>query len=263
MFTLRPALIGLLILPLLSLGAAEPQWKPLFNGKDLDGWYTWFKDHGKDSDPNKLIQVSDGVLHIYKDAAEGSKQPFGYLATNEEFGDCRIRFQYKWGGKRFAPRSDKRRDSGILYFTFGEDGPGGKTWPHSVECQVQENDTGDIYAIGTACSTTIDPATNDEKAPTYKDASAGGVAYATPGKMNDRIVRSEMAETDGWNNVEIVLAGDSATHIVNGKTNMKITKATRPADPTDPTKRVPLTRGRIVLLAEGAEILFRNIELAR
>jgi hypothetical protein len=239
---------------------AEAGWTPLFNGRDLEGWYTWLKDSGKNVDPTRIFQVHDGVVHIYKDAEQASNQPFGYIATNEEFGDCRIRLQYKWGTKRFGGRATKKRDSGLLYFTFGPDGPDGKTWPHSVECQIQESDTGDIFAIGTACSTTIDPATATEKAPTFKGSSEGGVPYTTPGKMNDRIIRSQMLENDDWNTVEVVLEGDSAVHIVNGKTNMKITRATRPAA-DKPGEWQPLRRGPIVLQAEGAEVMYRNIEI--
>src|SRR5829696_2249513 len=171
-------------------------WTPLFNGRDLTGWYTWTKGGAKDADPTRIFQVHDGMLHIYKDAEQGSQQPFGYVCTNEDFGDCRIRLQYKWGTKRFGSRADKRRDSGILYHVFGEDGPGGKTWPWSVECQIQENDTGDTFAIMTRVSTTVDPATVGEKGPTFRETGEGGVQYTTPGSGNDRVVRSRMLETD-------------------------------------------------------------------
>src|SRR5206468_1396978 len=96
--------------------AAAGEWKPLFNGKDFSGWYKFIKGAGKNSDPQKIFQVDDGMIHIYKDAADGSPMPFGYVCTEQEYGDCRIRFQYKWGGKRFAPRATSRRDSGCLYF---------------------------------------------------------------------------------------------------------------------------------------------------
>src|SRR5438034_665924 len=84
------------------------EWQPLFNGRDISGWYTNLKGLGKDKDPDHIFQVHDGMIHIYKDAAQGSPMPFGYICTAKEYGDCRIRFQYKWGEKRFAPRTDKR-----------------------------------------------------------------------------------------------------------------------------------------------------------
>src|SRR5207248_1824644 len=117
-----------------SAGAGGGEWKPLFNGKDLSGWYTYLQKLGKDNDPDKIFQVHDGMIHIYKDAVAPTSQPFGYIATNKEYDDCRIRLEYKWGEKRFGRRANSRRDSGLLYFFVGEDGPGGKTWPQSVEC---------------------------------------------------------------------------------------------------------------------------------
>src|SRR5438552_3593947 len=65
----------------------EPNWQPLFNGKDLTGWYTFFQKQGKNNDPDHLIQVHDGIIHIYKDAPAPTSQPFGYLCTDKEYGD--------------------------------------------------------------------------------------------------------------------------------------------------------------------------------
>ena len=148
-----------LLICIVILAAVSSAWAqttqpctPLFNGRDLSGWYTFLKGAGRDKDPDRIFQVHDGMVHLYKDAAEGAAMPFGYLASEKEFGDCRIRFEYMWGAKRFAPRADKHRDSGFLYFVTGPDGGHGGVWPVSVECQIQENDVGDTYAIATMLS---------------------------------------------------------------------------------------------------------------
>ena len=36
----------------------------LFNGKNLDGWYTFLKGKGRDNDPNKVFTVQNGLLTI-------------------------------------------------------------------------------------------------------------------------------------------------------------------------------------------------------
>jgi alpha-L-fucosidase len=232
--------------------SAAADWKPIFNGKDYAGWYTYVKDGKKNDDPRRIFQVNDGLMHFYKDAKEGEPMPFGYAATEQEFGDCRIRLQYRWGTKRFAPRDKQRRDSGLLYFVTGAD----QIWPASVECQIQENDVGDAYAIGTTVSATVDPATAKQKQPTYKD---GGTEFTTKSDYG-RVVRSEMLEkADDWNTVEVELRGDTATHIVNGKVNLRLAKIVT-GDPKQSEHR-PLSRGRILLQAEGAEVMFRNIEV--
>src|SRR5205823_3093793 len=98
------------------------------------------------------------------------------------------------------------------------------------------------------------------KQPTFKDAADGGIPYTTPNSGNDRVVRNVMLEKDGWNDVEIVLQGDCATHIVNGKVNMKISKVAH-ADPDKPGEMVAVKRGKILFQAEGAEVMFRNIDI--
>jgi hypothetical protein len=247
-----------------TLASAQPttqptaDWKPLFNGKDFAGWYTYLKGSGKDVDPTHVFSVDDGMIHIYKDAEDGATQPFGYLATNDEFGECRIRLEYKWGTKRFGTRSTSRRDSGLLYFFTGADGAFGKgPWPCSIECQIQENDVGDIYFVGTEGATTVDPSKKDAKQQTFKPA---GDPYSTPSADNIRVIRSEMLEQDGWNTVEVVLQGDSATHIINGKVNNALTNAKAP-DPANPAQMISVKKGKILLQAEGAEVWYRKVEV--
>src|SRR6478672_8816967 len=75
-----------------STSSGDAGWKPLFDGRDLSGFYTLLKGGAKNEDPTHIFQVHDGILHIYKDAEEGSQQPFGYVCTEQELGDCRIRF---------------------------------------------------------------------------------------------------------------------------------------------------------------------------
>src|SRR4051812_22047752 len=119
--TYRLLVVALLLMARPAV-AADAGWKTLFNGKDLSGFYTFLKGGTKNADPTRVFQVHDGILHIYKDAEQGSQQPFGYVCTEQQLGDCHIRFDYKWGEKRFGSRATKRRDSGILYFVWGEDG---------------------------------------------------------------------------------------------------------------------------------------------
>jgi hypothetical protein len=261
---MKPCTFAVALLAICTVASAQPttqpaaDWKPLFNGKDFTGWYTYLKGIGKDNDSTHVFSVDDGMIHIYKDADDGSQQPMGYLATDDELGDCRIRLEYKWGTKRFGSRSKARRDSGLLYFFTGADGAFDKgPWPYSIECQIQENDVGDIYFVGTQGTVTIDPATKDTRQPTYKD---GGDSHTTPPSGNNRIIRSEMLEHDGWNTVEVILKGDSATQIVNGKVNNALTNAKAP-DPTNPSQMISVSKGKILLQAEGAEVWFRNVEV--
>src|SRR5439155_10421947 len=123
---------------------------------NLDGWYIVIRN-AKSTDPDHLVQIHDRAIHMYKDAPEGSAQPVGYIVTDKEYSNYHLRLQYKWGTKRFEPRAKTRRDAGILYHIVGKDG----VWPRSIECQIQENDVGDIFTVYTRLTASVDPATTN------------------------------------------------------------------------------------------------------
>jgi beta-glucanase (GH16 family) len=65
---------------------------------------------------------------------------------------------------------------------------------------------------------------------------------------------------DQWNTVEVIWQGDRAAHIVNGRTVNVATRLQQP-DPQNPGQFIPLTRGKIAIEIEYAEIWFRRIEV--
>jgi hypothetical protein len=249
----------------------ESGWTPLFNGKDFNGWYIISGQGKKNDDPKHLFQIHDGMVHMYKDAEDKSPQPNGYIITEKEYSNYHLRFEYKWGTKKFGGKVNAKRDAGLLYHVFGKDG----VWPKSVECQIQEGDTGDIFTVNTRVTTTVDPMstnrianivtnaagvvrTNYSMQPFFKDASDGGVPIVQG--VSDsirRVHRNPENEKDGWNTVEVITRGDSSTYIINGKVNNKILHLENFVD----GKWVPLTKGKILLQQEGAEVFYRNIEI--
>jgi hypothetical protein len=58
----------------------------------------------------------------------------------------------------------------------------------------------------------------------------------------------------------VLWQGDRATHIINGRAVNTITQLQQP-DPANPGKFIPLTRGKIALEIEYAEIWFRRLEV--
>jgi hypothetical protein len=65
---------------------------------------------------------------------------------------------------------------------------------------------------------------------------------------------------DEWNVVEVIWQGDRSAHIVNGRTVNLVSMLQQP-DPQNPGKFIPLTRGKIAIEIEFAEIWFRRIEV--
>ena len=255
------------------LSAAEPAqsaaWTPLFNGTNLDGWYIVVKNARSD-DPNHLVQIEDGAIHMYKDAPADSPQPAGYILTEKEYSNYRLRLEYKWGVKRFGGRTKAPRDAGILYHAVGKDG----VWPRSVECQIQENDVGDIWTVNTRISTTVDPKTTNtvmlvktnaagvvqtnRSAAVFVEPQQGGVPFVEGVASSiRRIIRNPMNEHPGWNTVEIVVRGDEATYLVNGRVNNRASRIQQMVN----GDYVPLKKGKIALQFEFAEVFYRNVQI--
>ena len=45
-------------------GFTQTEWEPLFNGKDLEGWYSFLPSRGRNNDSEKVFSVENGLLHI-------------------------------------------------------------------------------------------------------------------------------------------------------------------------------------------------------
>lgn len=121
--------------------AISPTDRPikLFNGKNLEGLYTWIRDLNY-SDPNKVFTVKDGMIHI-------SGNGYGGLITHESYRDYHLIIEFKWGKKTWGTRVDRTRDSGILLHCWGPNGGFGNTWMASIEAQIIEGGVGDILVL--------------------------------------------------------------------------------------------------------------------
>jgi hypothetical protein len=64
-------------------------------------------------------------------------------------------------------------------------------------------------------------------------------------------------EKEGWNKVDMIVDGDSARYLVNGKLNNAFTHLEHMVG----GKWVALTRGKILFQQECCEVMYRNIEI--
>lgn len=245
----------LTVLPVLSVIAQSTDdndsWIDLFNGKDLSGWETWLSRApgeqrllGLNNDPLKVFTVEDGALHI-------SGQVFGALTTVEEYENYHLRLEYRWGEKKWPPRLDRERDSGVLYHATGQHGLFAGSWMKSNQFQIGEGATGDFWSVaGTMADVEAERIEND-----WRYAPGKDVVTIERG----RVVASEHRDKPHgeWNTVEIAARGDSVQHIVNGEVVLALTRTRH----KEGTTEQPLTRGKIQLQSEGAEIWFRNIQI--
>jgi hypothetical protein len=99
--------------------------------------------------------------------------------------------------------------------------------------------------------TTVKSATDRQKV--YMPAEAGGVPWTFASGFLQRSATAELP-TD-WNTLEIIMDGNSATQIVNGKTVLEITGLVTRTDGK------PVTEGRIGMQCQGSEMWIRKIEV--
>jgi hypothetical protein len=148
-------------------------------------------------------------------------QPAGYIITEEEYGDYVLRLKWRW-----APKS-KGGNSGVLLHVQAPD----KIWPKSVEAQLMANNAGDFWLID--AKLTIDKTRQDPKVERH---------YF-------RKIKDDVEKPIGeWNQYEITCKGNTIKLVINGKEVNEGTDS-------------ELTKGKILLQSEGAEIHFKDIEI--
>ena len=243
----------------MAQGAEKGEWKSLFNGRDMSGWTTYISMQptsenmkvptsvrGVGVDPKKVFSVVDGTIRI-------SGEEWGSMSTVGEYENFHLKFEFKWGTKKFAPRENVVRDSGLLYYAVGPEGAQSGHWMRSHEFQLQEGDCADYHSLDKVMVDAHVGDANlgdwkfyryDPSLPLKKDIAA-------------RILKKiDVEKPSGeWNTMEVIADGKTLIHIVNGVEVLRAFNSRQVVD----GKVVPLTRGKFSLQSEGSEAFFRNI----
>ena len=209
----------------------------LFDGSNLNQFDTFSPSKGLNNDTDHIFSVENGAIHV-------SGKEFGGLVTKQEYADYYLTAEFKWGEGTYAPRAGQARDAGILYDVTGPM----QVWPSSVEFQIQEGATGDIYLCNSFALTN----------------SAGTRVIGRPGQYVgiNRYGKGPWKDETGyrdpegdpekphgeWNQVELVVQGDRVQYYVNGKL-------------VNEAAETVVTKGKILFQSEGAEVYYRNIRL--
>ena len=269
--------IPLLAMMFLVSCDSDSKWESLFNGKDFSGWEVYIgvphssvdvpgMERDEEGKYTRPLGVGNDPLKVFSvvevdggPAVRASGQIYGSFATVESYSNYHLKLEVKWGEKKWAPREELPRNSGLLYHGVGEFGKGLNVWKISHECQVMENDFGDSYRMGdTYCDITASRAsendryTFDRNAPkvNFGPQSAGLPPICKRNPINEK-------PHGQWNTVELLCFEGTSVHVINGKVNMINTNSHLKID----GKEIRLTKGVIQLQSEGAEIYYRNIEI--
>lgn len=193
-----------------------------------DGWVKLF--NGKDFAGWKIflnpkVEADPKKIFQVQDGiivCEGSVN--GYMITEKEYDNYVLKVEWRWGKK--APAKGNR-NSGVFVHVQGPD----KIWPKAVEAQLMADHAGDFWLVDNF-KLTVDPKRKDPKVDRHYYRVKDGV-------------EKELGE---WNQYEITCKGDTIKLVINGQQVNEGTGA-------------ELTKGKILLQSEGAEIHFRNVML--
>lgn len=284
-----PLLLIIALLLLASISAAEPpqttrtnspaaaakpfilttNWHELFNGRDFTGWDKHLsRADGKDIVPNEdpknvfsITNLADGpAIHV-------TGEVYGAITTQSEFENFHFRIDFKWGEKRWEPRLNVARDTGILYCAVGKPNPG-TGWMTSVENNIMERGVGQWWSVNGAI---IDVpgefiAPEQELYIPYKKEGSGernivwrhGLSLITVDPANGITPPFDTEYVFGnWNTVEVIFWAGNCIHILNGVPNLV---AVNPRHKVN-DRWHPLERGKIQLQSEAAEVFYRNPQI--
>tara|TARA_R110002049_G_scaffold46851_2_gene135897 strand:+ start:8339 stop:9193 length:855 start_codon:yes stop_codon:yes gene_type:complete len=183
---------------------------------------------------------------------------YGCITTKENYSNYHFSTMFKWGNKKWEPRLNRRKDTGILYHSYGEHGRFWSTWKTCLEFQVQETDLGDFISLS---ANTIQPnpggpivyIRGDAEAKTKQFNPNFDTYFEGKGYINAYL--EPQAPHGSWNHLELYVIGNDAVHIVNGEIVMVVENA------INPETNKPLTEGQIQIQSEAAECYYKEMTI--
>ncbi len=175
---------------------------------------------------------------------------YGALTSKEDYSNYHIKLDFKWGKKKYIPRMELGRDSGLLYHSNGPFGAYASTWMDCLECQIMERDYGDLFCLGNTSAVVATNTPSGKQRPIFQ-----------PGEKQTRLKIARRLKDHGnpvgWNTAEVFTIGNRAIHVINGKAVMALTDARVGVD----GKGDKLESGKIQIQSEGAELFIRRVKI--
>ncbi len=265
----------LLILFLFGSFSMPEPWTPLLD-KNLSQWDNYLSyrhrtgytgkiptdENGKELTPIGYNKDKFGVFSVLEEDGDlilrVSGEIYGCVFTREAFENYHFTLKVKWGDKKYEPRMDKLKDSGILYHSVGEAGVDyWRSWMLSQEFQIMEGHMGDYWPQATSgvdIRAYLPEGIMNSVASQHQSFLPFGA-----GGPNNFCLRSENVESAAgeWTTLELICFEGNSLHIVNGKVVMVLRNSRYLVD----GKTVPLTKGKIQLQSEAAETFFKDIRI--
>jgi len=270
--------LGLLFTALLlsSFLCPKKEWTPLLD-KNLSNWETYLSYRHKldyngkiptDAQGNEIAPLGynpkgQQVFTVIEEKGEPilkvSGEVYGCVYTKQEYENYHLKLKYKWGQKKSDPRKNLLKDSGVLYHSIGEAGKDyWRAWMLSQEFQIMEGHTGDYWAIANSAidirafmpEGTMNP---------VADAQQPFISIGSGAPYGGFCLRSENRESkiSDWTEIELICFAGKSLHVVNGQVVMLLQNSRYVVN----GRTVPLTKGKIQIQSEAAEVYYKDIQL--
>lgn len=256
------------ILFILANCSSSPKenWEVLFDGSSLDGWDTYLGVRRIQGDTTVTaplgLNVDTSVFKIVRQNGENilrvSGEIWGGISTKREFENYHLQLQFKWGELRWYPKENDRRDSGLLYHGVGEHGKGDGYWLRSQEFQIQEEDCGDYWGVAGAM---FDIRASLNADSIYQYDPKGTLLTFSQNSPTGRHCKKypDTEKPSGeWNTIDLYCFKNTSVHVMNGVVVM-VLENSRQSDSGNETE---LSKGKIQLQSESAEVFYRNIKIS-
>ncbi|WP_210487697.1 3-keto-disaccharide hydrolase [Rufibacter aurantiacus] len=260
----------------LSSFLPKKEWTPLLD-KNLTQWETYLSyrhklgyngkvptdAQGKEIAPIGYNQKGQTVFTYMEEKGEPmlkvSGEIYGCVYTKQEYENYHLKLKYKWGQNKFEPRKDLLKDSGVLYHSIGESGKDyWRAWMLSQEFQIMEGHTGDYWSIANS-AIDIRAFLPEGMMNSVADAKQPFLGFGRGSGRDGLCLRSENRESKNgdWTQIELVCYKGKSLHIVNGQVVMVLQNSRY----VENDKATPLTKGKIQIQSEAAEVYYKDILL--
>jgi len=245
--------------------AAEGNWQPMFNGRDLTGWTPKFAGRPVGENYLNTFVWEDDMLRVKYDEYENFDANYGHLYFDQPYGRYKMRFEYRFTGEQMPGGIHWNvRNSGVMYHSqSAESNEPGQGFPVSLELQLLGGlSDGKTRTTGNVCT----PGTTVVMGDTLNNAHC--ISSSSPTFDGDRWVRAEA----------VVLGGEAMHFLIEGDTVLSFRQPqlggwdasgkqfddwgfARDKEKWMARNHEVLTTGYIALQAESHPIDFRKVEL--
>jgi hypothetical protein len=255
---------GMLVLASISAAcefarAEDTAWVSMPNGKNLDGWTSYFEKSGLTNPDSTFRYSPEGHFFVDQHVAK-NVTGFGHLFyTKKKLSYYMVRAVYRFTTKDaapgFAPGGDQPQNNGLMIHSQDPKTMNGKAFPTSSECQLlgpenalNSGPKSQGFLSGISANLCVSGITVNYKG---NDISSNCWKAEYPAAWKNTKIPFE--DADGWSDITVRVLGDSLIqHFIHGQKVLEFSRIRANGS--------ALKDGYLAIQAEGTPTQFKTLE---